>query len=153
MSLVLRPSKIHSLGCYTTEPIKKGTYVVEYTGPRITVEEADERYANHEETYLFGLSDGKYVIDGQGVAAFINHSCNPNCETDEIDGRVWIIALRDIAAGEELSYEYELYDSDEDESAPCSCGADKCRGTMYSNEELERRESGEPAGGSSEKAG
>ena len=140
MTLVLRPSRIHSLGCYTTEPISKGTFVVEYTGPRITVEEADERYANHEETYLFGLTDGKLVIDGQGVAAFINHSCDPNCETEEIDGRIWIIALRDIAAGEELTYEYELYDSDEGEKAPCSCGAANCRGTMYSDEELERRE-------------
>lgn len=139
MSLVLRSSKIHSLGCYTTEPIRKGTYVIEYTGPRITVEEADERYSNCEETYLFGLEDGKYVIDGQGVAAFVNHSCAPNCETDEIDGRVWIIALRDIEAGEELTYQYELYDSGDEEYARCSCGAPGCRGTMYSDEELARR--------------
>jgi len=139
MALVLRPSNIHSLGCYTTEPIRKGTFVIEYTGPRITVEEADERYSNCEQTYLFGLEDGKYVIDGQGVAAFINHSCVPNCETDEIDGRVWIIALRDIEAGEELTYEYELYDAGDEEDARCRCGAPGCRGTMYSDEELERR--------------
>ena len=139
MALVLRPSNIHSLGCYTTKPIRKGTFVIEYTGPRITVEEADERYTNCEETYLFGLEDRKYVIDGQGVAAFINHCCAPNCETDEIDGHVWIIALRDIEAGEELTYEYELYDSGDEENARCSCGAPRCRGTMYSDEELDRR--------------
>ncbi len=146
MALVLRASKIHSLGCYTTEPIRKGTYVVEYTGPRITVEEADERYEGCKETYLFGLSDGKRVIDGQGIAAFINHSCDPNCETDETDGRVWIIAMRDIAAGEELTYDYALYDSDDGEDAPCSCGAANCRGTMYSDEELEKRAKVEKAG-------
>lgn len=146
MALVLQPSKIHSLGCYTTEPIRKGAYVVEYTGPRITVEEADERYAHREETYLFGLTDGKYVIDGQGIAAFINHSCDPNCETEETDGRVWIIALRDIEAGEELSYDYGLYDSDEDEDAPCRCGAPTCRGTMYSDEEVKRRAAAGGAG-------
>lgn len=151
MALVLRPSRIHSLGCYTTEPIRKGTYIIEYTGPRITVEEADERYSNCEETYLFGLENGKYVIDGQGVAAFINHSCAPNCETDEIDGRVWIIALRNIAAGEELTYEYELYDSGDEEDARCSCGAPGCRGTMYSEEELERRSNA--ANGSAQSAG
>jgi hypothetical protein len=51
---------------------------------------------------------------------------------DEIKGRVWIFALRDIAAGEELVWDYNLYD-DED-PAPCCCGSAKCRGTMYSKE-------------------
>ena len=137
--LVIGQSKIDSDGCHTTAPIKKGTYVVEYTGPRITIKEADALYDDHPRTYLFGLTDGKYVIDGEGVAAFINHSCDPNCEADEIKGRVWIIAARDIAAGEELTYDYNLYDGDLDDLSPCSCGAHKCRGSMYSAEELVRR--------------
>src|SRR5438094_923341 len=81
---MVRPSKIHSTGCYTTTPIAGGSFVVEYTGPRLTKEAADERYSEQEETYLFGLDDGEHVIDGFGVAAFINHSCDPNCETDEL---------------------------------------------------------------------
>ena len=100
MALVIRSSKIHAAGCYTTTPVSKATHIVEYTGPRLTVEEADTRSNDRPETYLFGLSDGQHVIDGDGVAAFINHCCDPNCEADEIDGRVWIIALRDIAAGD-----------------------------------------------------
>jgi uncharacterized protein len=139
MGLVIRASKIHETGCYTTAPIHKGTRVVEYTGERITVDEADERYDGCFETYLFGLSDGKYVIDGDGVAAFINHSCEPNCEVDEIDGRIFIIATRDIGAGEELTYDYNLYDGGEDDESPCSCGARKCRGSLFSEEELARR--------------
>lgn len=135
--LIVRSSNIHSKGCYTTVPIAEGAYIVEYTGERITVDEADERYEDRPDTYLFGLNDGKHVIDGDGVAAFINHSCDPNCESDEIDGRVWIFALRDIHAGEELTYDYCLYDG-EDES-PCSCGAKNCRGTLYSEEALEKR--------------
>ncbi len=137
MGLIIRSSQIHGAGCYTTTRIRKGTYIVEYSGPQLTNEEADERYADKEQTFLFGLSDGKTVIDGQGVAAFINHSCNPNCETDEIDGRIWIVAKRDIAAGEELSYDYNLYDGDG--NAPCSCGAQNCRGSMYSPAELRKR--------------
>ena len=139
MGLIIRGSKIHATGCYTTTPIRKGSRAVEYTGERITVEEADQRYDGCTETYLFGLSDGRLVIDGDGVAAFINHSCDPNCEPDEIDGRIWIIALRDIAAGEELTYDYNLYDGDEDDQSPCSCGARSCRGTLFSPEELQRR--------------
>jgi SET domain-containing protein len=69
---------------------------------------------------------------------FLNHSCDPNCETDESHGRVWIQAIRDIAPGEELTYDYCLYDGDEDE-ASCNCGAPACRKTMYSPEEIARR--------------
>ena len=73
------------------------------------------------------------------MAAFINHSCSPNCEPDEIDGRVYIIARRNIKAGEELLYDYNLYDGEADDKAPCHCRAKNCRGTMYSSEELAKR--------------
>jgi|SRR5579872_19870 len=132
MALVVRPSPIHSVGVYTSTPIRKGARVVEYKGERITPEEADRRYDGASRTYLYGLEDGKTVIDGDGLGAFLNHSCDPNCEVDEIKGRVWIFALRSIAAGEELVWDYNLYD-DED-PAPCYCGSKKCRGTMYSRE-------------------
>ena len=138
MGLIIRSSAIHAAGCYTTAPIKKGTRVVEYTGPRISKEEADEKYQNSPTTYLFGLGDGSQVIDGFGTAMFINHSCDPNCESDEIRGRVWIKAIRDIAAGEELTYDYCLYDG-EGEEATCNCGAANCRRTMYSAEEIKKR--------------
>ncbi|HTX41922.1 MAG TPA: SET domain-containing protein-lysine N-methyltransferase [Acidobacteriaceae bacterium] len=138
MGLIIRSSAIHAAGCYTTDPIRKGTQVVEYTGPRISKEEADEKYENSPTTYLFGVGDGSTVIDGHGTAMFINHSCDPNCETEETDGRVWIVAIRNIAAGEELTYDYYLYDGDEDE-ARCNCGAENCRKSMYSPEELRRR--------------
>ena len=72
------------------------------------------------------------------AAMFVNHSCAPNCETEEDNGRVFIKAIRNIAAGEELVYEYNLHDSD-DESADCYCGAPHCRGTMFSDDELKRR--------------
>ena len=137
--LVIRKSKIDSEGCYTTEAIKNGAFVVEYTGPRLTIKQADALYDKHRETYLFGLTDGKHVIDGQGVAAFINHSCDPNCEVEEVKGRVLITAIRDIKAGEELTYDYNLYDGELDDSSLCACGAERCRGSMYSEAELKRR--------------
>lgn len=139
MGLIIRSSSIHAAGCYTTTPIRKGARVVEYTGPRISKELADEKYDDSPTTYLFGVGNGDEVIDGHGTAMFVNHSCAPNCETDEIDGRVWICAIRDIAAGEELTYDYFLYDGDEDE-ARCNCGAETCRGTMYAPDEIKRRQ-------------
>lgn len=135
--LIIRSSDIHAAGCFTLDPIRKGTRVLEYTGERITKEECDDRYKGRHETYLFGVGDGEVIIDGHGMAMFVNHCCDPNCETDEEGDRVFISAIRNIAAGEELTYDYCLYDSDDD--APCSCGSKHCRRSMCSPEELKRQ--------------
>jgi len=144
--LIIRSSSIHAAGCYTTQPIRKGRRVVEYGGQRLSKDLADKRYANRDITYLFTIDGTTDVIDGFGTAMFLNHSCKPNCQTVGVGKgkkeRIFIVALRNIAAGEELVYEYNLCDSDEDDledTAACYCGAPKCRGTMYSDEELKRR--------------
>ena len=134
MSLMIRSSAIHAAGCYTTAPIPDGAYVVEYTGPRLTKDLADIKYESLPMTYLFGVGEGDLVIDGHGTAMFLNHSCDPNCETEEENGRVWIKAIRAIRAGEELTYDYHLYDGDPAD-APCHCGAANCRGSMFSASE------------------
>jgi hypothetical protein len=134
--LIIRSSDIHAAGCFTLENIARRTRLLEYTGERITKAEGDVRYEGRPFTYLFGLGDGEVVIDGHGMAMFVNHSCDPNCETDEEEGRVYIATIRDIAAGEELTYDYCLYDGDDE--APCSCGSKSCRGSMYSPEELKK---------------
>jgi SET domain-containing protein len=138
MALIIRSSLIHAAGCYTTAPIRKGVRVAEYTGPRLTKQQADKAYENSSITYLFGLGNGKIVIDGHSMAMFINHSCDPNCETTEANDRIWIKSIRKIAAGEEITYDYCLYDGAVDE-AICNCGAKTCRGTMYSPKEVRRR--------------
>ncbi len=138
MGLIIRSSAIHAAGCYATTSIRKGARVAEYTGPRLTKAQADTAYDEQPITYLFGLGDGSIVIDGHCMAMFINHSCDPNCETHEEKGRGWVKAIRKIEAGEEITYDYCLYDGDEGE-AVCNCGAKKCRGTMYSREEIRRR--------------
>jgi hypothetical protein len=145
MALIIRSSAIHAAGCYTTTPIRKGARVAEYTGHRLTKAEADTAYEESAITYLFGLGPGDIVIDGHSTAMFINHSCDANCETSEVRGHVWIKALRHIAAGEEITYDYCLYDGGDDE-AKCNCGAKKCRGTMYSKEEIRRRKTAEKKG-------
>lgn len=135
--LLIRSSDIHAAGCFTLDDIPNGTRVLEYAGERITKAEGDSRYEGRPFTYLFGIGDGEVVIDGHSMAMFVNHSCDPNCETDEEDGRVYIASIRDITAGEELTYDYWLYDGDDD--APCYCGSKNCRGSMYSPEELKKQ--------------
>ena len=137
--LVIRSSAIHAAGCYTMRRIRTGERVCEYDGPRFPKKVADERYADRSLTYLFSFGRDGTVIDGFGTAMFLNHCCAPNCETEEDGGRIFIRAIRNIAAGEELTYEYNLHDSD-DEPGLCYCGAPGCRQTMFSPDEVKRRE-------------
>lgn len=96
----------HGLGLFTSTAIPKGVYIIEYTGERITSDEANQRGGQ----YLFELNDD-WTIDGKGrsnKARYINHSCRPNCEAElsEDETRVFIQAKRNIKAGEELAYNY-----------------------------------------------
>ncbi|WNG29124.1 SET domain-containing protein [Cystobacter fuscus] len=138
---VLRPSSIQGQGAFATRPIKKGERIIEYLGERITQDEADERYddsamARHH-TFLFSVDDDT-VIDAAregNDARFINHSCAPNCQAFLEDERIYIYALRDIAVGEELSYDYgyertEDMGPEEEALYVCRCGAPNCRGTI-----------------------
>ena len=136
--LIIRSSYIHAPGCYTTRRIPEGARVCEYNGPRLSKSEADRRYQDRTVTYLFSFGTQGSVIDGFGAAMFINHSCAPNCETLEENERIFILALRNIEPGEELTSEYHLHDSD-DTDGTCHCGAPQCRGTMFSRAEVKRR--------------
>lgn len=103
MKLHVKRSK-SGLGLYAGEPIKKGEFVIEYTGVPLTNEEADAR----PNRYLFEVSS-KVTIDGSGrdnKARYINHSCRPNCEANIKKGRIFISAIKNIANGEELTYDY-----------------------------------------------
>ena len=140
---VVKKSPIHGKGVFATRRIPKGTRLIEYKGERISWEEADRRYDDSiqpHHTFLFAVDD-KVVIDA-GVrgndARWINHSCDPNCEAVDEDGRIFIETIRDIEPGEELTYDYS-YILDEPHTAavkaryPCRCGSPKCRGTILGN--------------------
>ncbi|MFO1253509.1 MAG: SET domain-containing protein-lysine N-methyltransferase [Inhella sp.] len=137
----VRRSGVHGRGVYAVGPIAAGERIVEYKGERISDAEADRRHpADPKEphhTFYFSLEAGG-VIDarfGGNSARWINHSCAPNCEANEIEGRVFIHALRDLEPGEELFYDYQLvvderYTAKLKRQYLCLCGAPTCRGTM-----------------------
>jgi SET domain-containing protein len=151
-----RDSAIHGRGVYAILPIKKGARVIEYLGERISHAEADDRYEKKGDddghTFLF-IASNRTVIDA-GVdgndARFINHSCNPNCETVIENSRVFIDAIRNIKPGEELGYDYQLTWESTDDPAElalyaCRCGARQCRGTMLDKEPVDKREADKKA--------
>ena len=137
----VRRSGVHGKGMFALAPLAAGEVVIEYTGEVITWREALRRHphdpSDPDHTFYFHI-DAKHVIDakvGGNSARWINHACEPNCEADQQDGRIFITALRDIAPGDELSYNYGLvidqrYTRKLKKQFECRCGGAECRGTM-----------------------
>jgi SET domain-containing protein len=127
------PSPIAGTGCFASRAFAEGETIGDYTGEIIDQAEADRRYEERPMTYLFEIGEGRY-IDGDtddNPVKYINHSCEGNCESDQEGDRVWIYALRDIAKGEELTYDYNLTVHDDDNDPyHCHCATRTCRGTM-----------------------
>lgn len=131
-------SAIHGRGVYARVPIPRDTRIVEYVGERITKAESVRREKLRLDrqrrgadgcVYIFELNK-KHDLDGRtrgNVARLINHSCSPNCRAETIRGRIWIIAATDIAAGEELTFDYG-YGYNEWRLHSCRCGSRNCAG-------------------------
>ena len=137
----VRPSGVHGKGVFALRRIRKGARIIEYAGERISWERAqrlpplDPKEPHH--TFFFSLDDGNVVnaAVGGNEARWINHACTPNCETGERHGRIHVFALRNLKAGEELSYDYRLEPAERrtrklERLFRCNCGSPKCRGTM-----------------------
>ena len=149
--LEVRKSGVHGKGVYATAPIRKGARIIEYTGAHLPWKEAmdlpphDPSDPYH--TFYFSLDNGDVIDAGNGGndSRWINHSCDPNCETTETDDdRIFIYALRSIQPGEELFYDYRIVPAERRTKAlekqfGCRCGSPKCRGTMLEPKARKRR--------------
>ena len=137
MLVTLKQSGIHNNGLYAKTAIKEDTPIIQYVGEKLTHKQANKRALSkkHELIYLFVLNN-RYVIDGDvkyNLAKYINHSCEPNCYTNIVNGEIWIYALRDIKKGEELSYDYGFARPGW-EQHPCHCGKKNCFGFIVARE-------------------
>jgi hypothetical protein len=127
-------SSIHGTGGYARVDIRVDARIVEYLGRRITKEES-LRQCELENPYIFSISD-EFDLDGNvdwNPARLLNHSCSPNAEAQCRDGRIWIVALRDIRAGEEVTFNYN-YDLQDYQEHPCCCGSADCVGYIVAEE-------------------
>lgn len=146
----VRQSGIQGKGAFATSRIRKGQRVIEYTGERISNDEADSRYdetaMRRHHTFLFTVT-ARTVVDGAingNESIYINHSCDPNCEAVIDGGRIFIEAVRTIQPGEELVYDYQYERTGEDDDDmekfyKCLCGAPNCRGSIMKSKPAPRR--------------
>ena len=144
----VRRSGVHGKGVFALQDLAEGETLIEYVGEVISWEEAQDRHPhdpndpNH--TFYFHVNEDKVIdaLHGGNSSRWINHSCDPNCEADEENDRIFIKALRNIQAGEELNYDYGLiidepYTPELLAEYPCWCGAKNCRGTLLSPKDRE----------------
>lgn len=138
---VVRSSPVHGRGVFALTPITAGNVLFEYKGALLSWKEAQRRYersaAEDGHTFFFDLGDGRVIDAGQGgnSARWVNHSCAPNCETEQKGNRVYFYALRNINPDEELFIDYRLFVEGRRTLAikklyECRCGSRQCRGTM-----------------------
>ena len=136
---VVRSSGIHGKGVFAPTHIPAKTRLIEYEGEHLTEKQVDKRYAKDDNphTFLFALDDGM-VIDattGGNSSRWFNHSCSPNCEAVDDEGRIFIETLRAIGPGDEMSYDYRIELEERHTPAmkrlyECRCGARRCKGTI-----------------------
>lgn len=130
----LRTSGIHGRGGFARVTIPAGTSIIEYVGRQVTKEES-ARLCDEGNPFIFTIND-THDIDGDvpwNPARFLNHSCAPNCEAQQEEDRIFLVALRDIAPEEELTFNYG-YDISEWRDYPCFCGAPNCLGFIVAEE-------------------
>ena len=131
--LQIRGSKIHGLGIYALKGIPAGTVLLEYIGKLLSKEEYTKL---PDKTFCFAV-DEELTLDGAQAkwnpAGFFNHSCEPNCASRCIEGKVWIITKRNITPGEELTFNYG-YTPENLRQHPCRCGASGCVGYIVAEE-------------------
>lgn len=137
---------MHGKGVFALQDIAEGETLIEYVGEVISWEEAQYRHPhdpndpNH--TFYFHVNEDRVIdaLHGGNSSRWINHSCDPNCEADEDNDRIFIKAIRNISAGQELNYDYGLiidepYTKKLKAEYPCWCGSANCRGTLLSPKE------------------
>jgi len=132
--ITFQTSRIHGSGGFAATDVPAGTRLIEYVGDRISKAESRRR-CEANNPFVFELDDDT-DLDGNvdwNPARWLNHSCAPNCEAELDEGRIWIVALRDFAVGEELTFNYG-YDLTDYRDFPCRCGAPACVGFMVAEE-------------------
>ena len=119
-------------GLYATKDIKEGARIIDYVGKMITkkLTEASDKFDNTKPIYLFNLNS-RYDLDGDvswNTARLINHSCTNNCDYNGTGLKLWVVAIKDIKKGEELTCDYGFGYDEDYKQFPCKCEAKNCCG-------------------------
>ena len=114
---------------FAKEPLQKDEVICVWSGKAVTLEQMIA-LSDAEKSHTIQVDEGIFLapfgLDTE-PADYINHSCNPNAG---IRGQVSLVAMRPIAAGDEITFDYAMADSTSYDEFPCACGAPTCRGRV-----------------------
>jgi hypothetical protein len=135
------PSDIAGRGLFAVEDLAAGEVVAVKGGHIVDTETMlaqTERLQNSviqiaEDLHLMALVEEEY----EPVMLFINHSCEPNVG---FAGNTVLVTMRPVAAGEELTTDYVLFDGTEFPPMACTCGTPSCRGSIEAGDDWRRPE-------------
>ena len=119
-------------GLYAIQDIKEGTRIINYVGKIITKKQTEEsqKFDNKKPIYLFTLNK-KFDMDGDvswNPARLINHSCTNNCDYNGTGLKLWVIAIKDIKKGDEITADYGFGYDEDYKQFPCKCRSKNCCG-------------------------
>ena len=119
-------------GLCATQNIKSGSKIIDYLGKVITKKETERnpKFDNAKPIYLFNLNN-RYDLDGMftwNTARLINHSCSNNSDYDGKGLKLWVVAIKDIKKGEEITCDYGFGYDEDYKQFPCKCGSKNCCG-------------------------
>lgn len=144
----IKKSSIAGNGAFANQDIKKGQNIYFLQGELCTLDEILKRVDAGEEepSDPLGVDDEAY-LDLEEFSRTINHSCNPN---SYIKGQNELVALKDIAAGTEITYDYSTTMDDNEEkivnmghelwTCPCHCGSKNCREVIHQFKTLPKQQ-------------
>src|SRR4051812_40639227 len=123
MSLIVRSSPT-GRGVFATEPIPAGTVLMQFTGPLLRYDQTTPQ------TLALQIGPDQYIGESGGADDCVNHCCDPNAGLIIRGTDVRLIALRDIPADEQVTFDYSTTMDEDDFEFDCLCGSSICRGRI-----------------------
>jgi SET domain-containing protein len=120
----------HGRGVFAGEPIPAGALIAPFTGPFLRFKETSAS------TYALQIGPDLYIGESGGVDDLFNHSCDPNAGVKISGASAELRAIREIAPGEEIAFDYSTTLDEGDFTMPCLCGSPSCRGVIGDGRDL-----------------
>lgn len=135
--LVIKQSPTKNSCVHTETHILAGSHILNFRGPL----KSSKEVAFEDTTHCLEIADGYYLTSSGELDDLVNHSCTPNCglRFRGVLGsqEIVLVALRDIDAGEELTFDYSTYLSGRFEPFACACATTQCRGKVGAFKDLD----------------
>ena len=126
--LFVRDTGKYGKGVFLGKGSRRGGILLRFTGPILDFDEIQAE--SYEDKMAIQVGERKYIGSSGEVDDFVNHSCDPNSGLQLIDGGLFLVAIRNIDGGEEITFDYSTSMNENYTEMDCYCGSASCRGRI-----------------------